>query len=43
MTADERRRRAKAIGTWRQFNPLARRLAGIAPKLIRVAFDPRVE
>jgi deazaflavin-dependent oxidoreductase (nitroreductase family) len=31
MTADERKRRAKAMRAWRRFNPLARRLAGIAP------------
>jgi deazaflavin-dependent oxidoreductase (nitroreductase family) len=31
MTADQRKRRAKAMRAWRRFNPLARRLAGIAP------------
>jgi deazaflavin-dependent oxidoreductase (nitroreductase family) len=31
MTADERKRRAKAMRAWRRFNPFARRLAGIAP------------
>jgi deazaflavin-dependent oxidoreductase (nitroreductase family) len=31
MTADQRKRRAKAMRAWRRFNPIARRLAGIAP------------
>lgn len=31
MTTDQRRRRTKAMRAWRRFNPIARRLAGIAP------------
>jgi hypothetical protein len=46
MTADERKRRAKAMRAWRRFSRYARlgaRAVGIEPKLIRVAFDHRVE
>jgi deazaflavin-dependent oxidoreductase (nitroreductase family) len=31
MNAEQRKRRAKTMRAWRRFNPLARRLAGVAP------------